>query len=421
MQSRLRLRTLAACALAVALASCFGLAGSASAHGETAQEAFLRMSTIQWYDTRWSASELNVNDEFVVTGRFHVAEYWPFNVPKPEMTFLNVGVPGPVFVRVASDVGGVNAAASMPLVPGHDYEYKLVLRARRPGRYHVHPMLDIEDAGPIVGPGNWVTINGNFAAFTDPVTTIGGVTVDLARYGLGWVVSWHIVWLLLALVWLMYWLRKPLLIPRYEAVVQGEGESLITPTDRLMGGVLLAVAIMIALVATGMASARYPVTIPLQSNQAYPRHLRDMPKAVDVEVTRAEYQIPGRTVRLWLTVTNNGSEPVRLGEFTTANLRFLNGQVVKPEPGYPDDLLAPTGLEVTPDMAVELGQTKKLEVVATSVAWETERLALLINDPTSKIGGLLMFFGSQSGKRQVVEISSSIIPTFRGELAGVEE
>lgn len=420
MQPRPRLRTLAACTLAVALALCFGLAGNASAHGEAAQEAFLRMSTIQWYDTRWSASEVNVNGEIVLTGRFHVAQYWPFNVPKPEMTFLNVGVPGPVFVRVASDIGGVNAAASMPLELGHDYEYKLVLRARIPGRYHVHPMLDIRDAGPIVGPGSWVTVNGDFAAFTDPVTTIGGVTVDLARYGLGWVVGWHVVWLVPALVWLMYWLRKPLLIPRYEAVVQGEGESLITATDRLMGGVLLAVAIVIALVAMGMASARYPVTIPLQSNQAYPRHLRDVPETVDVEVTRAEYQIPGRTVRMWLTVTNNGAEPVRLGEFTTANLRFLNGQVVKSEPGYPDDLLAPAGLEVTPEVAIEPGQTKKLEVVATSVAWETERLALLINDPTSKIGGLLMFFGPEGSKRRVVEINSPVIPTFRGELAAVE-
>lgn len=420
MQSHLRCRTLAACLLAAALAACAGLAGNAYAHGEAAQEAFLRMSTIQWYDTRWSASEVNVNDEIVVTGRFHVARYWPFNVPKPEMTFLNVGVPGPVFVRIASDIGGVNAAASMPLELGHDYEYRLVLRARKPGRYHVHPMLDIHDAGPIVGPGSWVTVNGSFATFTDPITTIGGMTVDLARYGLGWVVGWHIVWLVLAIVWLMYWLRKPLLIPRYEAVVQGEGESLITPTDRLMGGALLAAAIVIALVAMGMAATRYPVTIPLQVNQAYPRHLRDMPKTVDVEIARAEYQVPGRRVRMWLTVTNNGSEPVRLGEFTTANLRFLNGQVVKPEPGYPEDLLAPTGLEVTPDVAIEPGQTKKLEVVATSVAWETERLASLINDPTSKIGGLLMFFGSESNKRQVVEISSPVIPTFRGELTGIE-
>jgi methane/ammonia monooxygenase subunit B len=420
MRSRLRCRTLAVYLLAAALAACAGLAGDVHAHGEAAQEAFLRMSTIQWYDTRWSASEVNVNDEIVVTGRFHVARYWPFNVPKPEMTFLNVGVPGPVFVRVASDIGGVNAAASMPLELGHDYEYRLVLRARKPGRYHVHPMLDIRDAGPIVGPGSWVTVNGSFATFTDPITTSGGVTVDLERYGLGWVVGWHVVWLVLALLWLVYWLRKPLLIPRYEAVVQGEGEALITPTDRVMGGVMLAAASVIALVATGMASVRYPVTIPLQSNQAYPRSLRDTLPTVNVAVTRAEYQIPGRTVRMWLTVTNSGAEPVRLGEFTTANIRFLNRQVVQPESGYPDDLLAPAGLEVIPDVAVEPGQTRDLEVVATSVAWETERLALLIKDPTSRIGGLLMFFGSQSNRRQVVEVSSPVIPTFRGELTGVE-
>ena len=38
----------------------------------------------------WSQDKLNVNDEVVITGKFHVAEDWPRGVPKPDATYLNV-------------------------------------------------------------------------------------------------------------------------------------------------------------------------------------------------------------------------------------------------------------------------------------------------------------------------------------------
>ena len=37
--------------------------------------------------------KLNVNDEVVITGKFHVAEDWPRGVPKPDATYLNVSSP----------------------------------------------------------------------------------------------------------------------------------------------------------------------------------------------------------------------------------------------------------------------------------------------------------------------------------------
>ena len=59
-------------------------APNTTAHGEKALEPFLRMRTIQWYDVMWSKDTLNVNDEVVITGKFHVAEDWPRGVPKPD-------------------------------------------------------------------------------------------------------------------------------------------------------------------------------------------------------------------------------------------------------------------------------------------------------------------------------------------------
>jgi len=74
----------------------------ASAHGEKSQPAFMRMRTIQWYNLKWSTDKLKVNDEMTVSGNFHVFEGWPQTVAKPEVSFLNIGIPGPVFVRTES-------------------------------------------------------------------------------------------------------------------------------------------------------------------------------------------------------------------------------------------------------------------------------------------------------------------------------
>ena len=44
----------------------------ALAHGERNQEPFLRMRTAHFYDVKWSADKIAVNDEVVVTGRFRL-------------------------------------------------------------------------------------------------------------------------------------------------------------------------------------------------------------------------------------------------------------------------------------------------------------------------------------------------------------
>src|SRR2546430_1714970 len=77
----------------------------ASAPGEKTQPAVMRMRTIQWYDLKWSTDKVKVNDEMTVTGRFHVFEGWPQTIAKPEVAFLNIGIPGPVFVRTESYMG----------------------------------------------------------------------------------------------------------------------------------------------------------------------------------------------------------------------------------------------------------------------------------------------------------------------------
>jgi methane/ammonia monooxygenase subunit B len=389
-----------------------GFAANAFAHGERAQEPSLRLSTIQWYDTKWSSDQVGVNQELTVNGRFHVMANWPLEIPSPAgLTFLNVGVPGPVFIRTATSIDGVNGASSMALALGQDYEYRIVLRGRIPGRYHVHPMLDVRDAGPILGPGKWVAVTGDAATFTDPVTTLTGQRLDLARYGLGAVVRWHLVWIVVALLWLGYWLRKPLLMPRYQAVQAGQGDRLITRIDRIAAALLLSITLIIATAESVLTSIAYPVTVPLQSNQTKVPALAQSPGRIVLTPEQVTYLVPGRTVQFRLRVSNQSTKPIRLGEFTTANLRFLNAAVVKPEADYPRDLVASAGLLVRPDEPIEPAVTREVYVEATSPVWETDRLTALMSDPTNRMGGLFMFY-SPDGERSLVEFSSAIVPTF---------
>ena len=100
-------------------ACCVTLAPSgAAAHGEKALEPFIRMRTIQWYDVQWSREKLNVNDELVITGKFHVAEDWPRGVPKPDATYLNVSSPGPVFIRTERYLNGQSSVSSARIETG---------------------------------------------------------------------------------------------------------------------------------------------------------------------------------------------------------------------------------------------------------------------------------------------------------------
>ena len=169
---------------------------SAEAHGEKSQQAFLRMRTIHWYDLRWLTDRLRVNDKMTIAGKFHVFKGWPETANNPESSpaFLNIGIPGPVFTRQESYIGGQFVPRSVNLTLGEDYSFKVVLQARRPGRWHVHTMMNVEGAGPIIGPGKWVQIEGTMADYKSEVQTLTGRTEDIERVGTAGIVGWSAFW-----------------------------------------------------------------------------------------------------------------------------------------------------------------------------------------------------------------------------------
>ena len=219
---------LAAIGAAAVVAATVGAVAPASAHGEKSQQAFLRMRTLNWYDVTWSKTTVNVNEEMVLSGKVHVFSAWPQSVANPRISFLNAGEPGPVLVRTAQFIGGQFAPRSVSLVPGNDYDFKINLRGRRAGRWHVHAQINVEGGGPIIGPGQWIEIKGDMKDFTDPVTLLDGTTLDLEHYGIDRVYAWHLPWLAAGAAWILFWFVRKGIIASYISVAEGKADEVMT-------------------------------------------------------------------------------------------------------------------------------------------------------------------------------------------------
>ncbi|MEQ1621904.1 MAG: bacterial ammonia monooxygenase, subunit AmoB, partial [Methylococcales bacterium] len=398
-------------ALLITITAAMFYTPTASAHGEKSQAAFMRMRTIHWFDLNWSKEEVPVNDTMTISGKFYVFQGWPETVDKPEVAFLNVGIPGAVFIRQGSWIGGQLVPRSASLELGETYEFKVLLKARRPGDWHVHAMMNVQGGGPIIGPGKWTTITGSMKDFVNPVTTLTGDTVDLETYNLSNTYFWHGLWYLIGLAWLGYWIRKPLFIPRSIAVESGKAASLITSTDKKVGIAFTAGTIALVAWALAATNEKFPVTTPLQAGLLRNMKTFELPaRTISVKVEDATYRVPGRAMQMTLTITNNGDSAVRLGEFNTAGVRFLDPAVYEDQSNYPDDLLAEEGLTVSDNSPLKPGQSRTVQVTASDAAWEVYRLADLIYDPDSRFAGLL-FFSDESGNRQMVTVDAPLIPT----------
>jgi methane/ammonia monooxygenase subunit B len=408
---------LAAIGAAAAVAATLGAVAPASAHGEKSQQAFLRMRTLNWYDVQWSKTTVNVNEEMVLSGKIHVFSAWPQAVANPRVSFLNAGEPGPVLVRTAQFIGEQFAPRSVSLVPGNDYAFSINLRGRRAGRWHVHAQINVEGGGPIIGPGQWIEIKGDMKDFTDPVTLLDGSTVDLETYGISRVYAWHLPWLAVGAAWILFWFVRKGVIASYLRVATGKVDEQVTDDDKRIGAIVLALTILATIVGYAVTNSTFPRTIPLQAGLQKPLTpiVTDGTAGVGKERVSAElnggvYKVPGRELTINVKVTNTTSEPLRLGEYTAAGLRFLNPDVFTTKPDFPDYLLADRGLSTDPT-PIAPGETKEIAVKVQDARWDIERLSDLAYDTDSQIGGLLMFF-SPTGRRFAAEIGGPVIPKF---------
>ncbi len=391
---------------------------SAVAHGERATEPYIRTRTIHWYDVTWSTDKLKVNDTVTVQGKFRLLNDWPDAVSKPNLVFLSNGSPGAVLTRVESYINDVPAQQSTRnLEIGRDYDFKLVMKGRKPGRWHLHPVMNIHGAGAIVGPGKWMTVEGSDADFKESVTTLTGTKIDdLQTFGVARVQLWQLGYGLIAVAWLLWWLRRPLIISRWLAIQKGREDLLVTRTDDKVAAGMLVLILLVVIVGYNETSAEFPQLVPLQAGSLYTPPLPEPPKAVAIKLKRAEYDVPGRSMRLSVEMTNNSDQPLGVGEFTTANLRFINKKlpvaVAAINSTFPNELMPSNGLLVDSNDPLAPGETRLVKLEATDAAWELERLVSFLSNVDSRTGGLIFFYDPKGG-RYISEVYGPIVPVFK--------
>ena len=388
--------------------------GLSFAHGERAQMPQLRMSTVHWFDIALSTVKLGVNDELLITGSFMPSRHWPEHVSSIEDTaFLNIGVPGPSFIRLDSRVNGVPMIRSTRFMRGELYHFEMRLKARRPGRYHIHPVINVKDTGPIIGPGRWVEVGGNADDFEHHITTLLGNRIDLERYGFANAAGWGAFWIVVGLAWFGYWLSKcPLVVPRFRRrdELGDNADEMITLTDRRVALFFMIFPLVMIVGGYQYAQAKWPITTPLQTGRVHTPPAEREADDVAVRLIEARYRIPGRSFRIEMEVTNRSDSPITVGEMAAGNLRFINSAVLQVEPADEDDLVAPDSLSVEGG-PVQPGETRSIVIYADDALWETQRMTTMIKSPDANVAALLFFFGTD-GTRHLVEIGGPMIPVF---------
>ncbi|CAB4243236.1 Particulate methane monooxygenase subunit B [Methylacidimicrobium sp. AP8] len=390
------------------------LAGPATSRlwalGEKSQEAFLRMRTVIFYDTKFSGRKFKVGDEMTVTGKFQLLPIWPKEIAFTGISWLNFFVPGPQFLRVGSWINNRFMSCSQLLELGGTYEYKTITRARYPGHWPVGVMLSMKDAGPLIGPSIYVDVEGSHAGFTNPIKTLVGTTVDLEDYGVNRMLMWTLVTTLIGVAWLGFWLGRPF-VSRLGIVAAGRAKELISGADKTVAVIFALGTIGLIAIANAMTAAQFPHTIPIQETIIKNEPLPPEPTHVEAKVLDATYDVPSRTLSFRLEVHNTGDRPLVLKEFTTANVRFFNEQVPGNvwNPDFPEVYGGP--MKITPSEPVAPGETKVLEVVLASAEWENQRLTMY-HETTNRFGGLL-FFSDPSGARSIIAVADQlVIPRF---------
>lgn len=392
---------------------------SALAHGERATEPYIRTRTLHWYDVTWSSEKIGVNEKVVVEGKFRVFSDWPDAVSKPEMVYLSSGAPSAMLVRSESYINELPARQSIKnLETGRDYTFKMVMRGRVPGKWHLHPMLNISGAGPVVGPGSWIEVTGNAADFREPVTTLHGAKIEnLESYGVRNAQLWHAGYALIAVIWLLWWLRRPLIIPRWNAIEKGREDLLVTSTDDKVSVALLVFVVGLSIFAFVQTQKAYPQLVPLQAGVGYTPPLPAQAEKVQINFKRAEYDVPGRSMRITAEFVNKSDKPQSIGEFTTAGLRFVNKKMpvaVDSVKDFPQELVPNSGLAIDGDNTpLKPGEKRVMTIDASDAAWEVERLVSFLTNVDARTGGLVFFYDNE-GKRSISEVYGPIIPVFKG-------
>lgn len=375
-------------------------AGVALAHGERSQEGFLRMQTAAFYDVQFSNNSVKQGEAITVTGKVKVLETWPATLKAPEVGYINVIAPGPTFIMRERTINGQAAPGSIFLNKGGVYEFKMVLEGRRPGTWHLHPVLYVEGSGGLIGPGQWTTVAAVPGGYRNLVTLLSGEQVDLEQYGYPLVFWFSFAGFVLGVAWMLWWTIRHRTVTNLAVTSQiglndpGEDIGLITRADHRVSTALAGLTLALLVGGYLYMDAAYPTRIPQQVRRFTPAKLPEPPALATAQVRGATFDPGTGALTMEAQVANLGREPLQITGFTTSSLTF--------RPQGPGPVLRAEPATVAP------GQTAVVKLTVQDRVWAEERL-ITAGRSELAVAGLLMV--ESAGQRNLLTVSSPVIPT----------
>jgi methane/ammonia monooxygenase subunit B len=385
----------------------------AFAHGEAADEPFLKDLTVAFYDVHISPTSIKVGEPVTITGAVKILETWPYTLDPPQTAYITPVVPGPVFVLADREINGTTAPGSILVEKGGTYHFKMVVEGRDPGNWHVHPGIAIQGTGTLIGPGEWVTVAPAAAPFKMDVTLLSGQTVNLEHYGGSFVWWWSFAGFVIGVIWMIYWTVPKRTVTRLAVTSQlpvnddAPDIGLITPRDHMWMDVLAGATIAMLVVGWIYMAVKYPVRLPQQTVRFTPKVIDPATHSAQVISADSIYDDQTDTLVIKLAVKNMGTTPISLKQYIMAMTTFVNGEKDAQDKAGPAHYVG--RMQVEPDTPIEPGQTANVQLKISSPLFDEERL-IPLHDPQERIAGLLRFTDAR-GHEDFVTLQSDLVPT----------
>jgi len=399
-------------------------AGPAFAHGEEAQEAWLRMNSIAWFNVQFSGGtpqsngdiQINQGQDFKITGSAKVLETWPKTLAEPTEAFVNVVSPGPVVLMKLRVINGMSAPDSIYIQKGGIYSFEETLTARIPGRYHIHPTFAVHGAGTLIGPGQWFDVKSSGTTFTNPVTLYNGTTINLENYKVWWVFGWTFVGFIIGMVWLLWWIWPKPTVSRLAITSQlsvnddgGEAIGLVTKRDKRAMDVIVLVTIVFVAVGLLWQRSAFPTKIPLQVQRFTVAPAPVPPSFATANATAIVLDNKNNTYAMKVNVANTSTGDVTVKALHMANFSLAAnaGDVsVSPTADVPANTVA-----VSPSTTVPAGQTVELTIRMPRAQLDAARL-IPTNNANANVAGVLEL-ADASGQSEFETVSGTMNTVFK--------
>jgi methane/ammonia monooxygenase subunit B len=385
------------------LVGLLALAPTAFAHGERAQEGFLRSKTVAFYDVEFTGDKISQGETITVTGKVKILETWPKTLGEPELGYIGIAAPGPVLFMKERYVNGVEVPGSILIERGGVYDFKMVLEGRREGEWHIHPIIAVEGAGALVGPGHWYEIRPVAGGYSKEITLMNGKTINIENYGLSFVLILSFITFVLGVWYMLYWTVPKPTVTRLAVTNHlplndgGESVGLITKKDHRFVSILAALAVLVTVGGSVYAATAYAGTIPLQVVRFKPPVLEQV-NLVEVRGNHAVYDVAAHKLTMTIDVKNISDRAVQLEAYHVGGLTFAN-QAAGAKAAY--------ALTVDTDH-IAPNETKEITITITDPIMEEERL-LALNESNMTVAGLLAFEGG--GQKSHVSFEAPLRPT----------